>query len=151
MSFFHVCPTWLQPGSVIRPGNYGRIIQLTGSSHRFWEREMVLEKIRIEQFSEKPSRLQSAFVLEDIRAAEFYKKHNCSTGVLYEVEPTIDNPVWHRGDFNVIQPLPRRSENMEEIAIRYWQNSLRIEIVEEPGLVCRELLAVTSLRILREI
>lgn len=84
MPLFHAAWVWLEPGSVIRPGNYGRIIQITGSTHPHWTRETVLEKVHREEFPNKPSRLLSAFVvMNDRRTAEFYMRHQCKTGKLY--------------------------------------------------------------------
>ena len=76
MTLYHCSPSWLEPESVIRPGNYGRILKLIGPSHSHWLREQFLEFVRIQEFPDKPSRLTCAFTCENLDAARFFKSHH---------------------------------------------------------------------------
>jgi hypothetical protein len=122
---FHSSPTLLGAGSVIMPGNYGRIIRATGKAHPYWERERVLEEVRKQRYSKKPSRLTSTFCCTSLDTARFYLRVPALKGeqsmhpVLYEVEKVEQDAPEHRADFNVVQPLPRRPETMSEIATMY--------------------------------
>lgn len=146
-TFFHVAPLLLAPGSVILPGNYGRVVRLIGPSHHAWEREQVLESVRAARYSEKPSRLACCFCFESPNTADFYRRVRAPNDVAYEVEKIEQDAPEHRSDFNVIQPLPGRSENMEQIADLYWTAGLWISVQEMPWIRCEEVLTASPLRI----
>lgn len=141
----------LSPGSIIRPGNYGRIIRQVGEKHCFWQREAVLERVRAERFADKPSRLASCFACSSIDAARCYRDKQCPTCVIYTVEKADAKASEHRADFNVVQPLPRRSENMEQIAELYWRSALWCTVAEWPGVRCEEVVTCSPLRIIDQI
>ena len=44
--YAHAAPILLASGSVIEPGNFGRIIRLQGESHTLFRREMTLQVVR---------------------------------------------------------------------------------------------------------
>lgn len=155
MPLFHSSPILLAEGSIILPGNYGRIIRQTGKSHPHWHRERELEEVRKRKFSDKPSRLGSAFACTSLETARFYMQVPALQGavamqpVLYEVEKVVPDAPEHRTDFNVVQPLPGRPETMSEIATLYWTAALWITIKEQPTLRCEELVTLSPLRILK--
>jgi hypothetical protein len=120
---FHCAPIWrpLAPGSVVLPGNYGQIIRSVGQTHKHWHRETVLEQVRVQHFPDKPSRLASTFSCPTEDTARFYRTHLDPNSILYLVEKVEPDASEHRADFNVVQPLPRRPETMEQIADLYWR------------------------------
>jgi len=146
----------LDVGSVVLPGNYGRIINLLGKDHPLWNRERTLEQVRKQRYSAKPSRLTSTFSCVDIDVARFYMNVPALQGkaalysVLYEVEKVDVDAVEHHADFNVVQPLAGRPETMSEIATKYWEASLWVTIAERPAIRCEELVTPSPLRIIRE-
>jgi hypothetical protein len=156
-SIFHSSPVLLAPGSIVLPGNYGRIIRHVGPAHSHYNREMILEHVRAQHFDDKPSRLESCFACITVESARFYmntmagKPGSLSAPVLYEVEKVDPGAPDHRADFNVVQPLPRRSETMEEIAHLYWRAALWCDIAGHPGLRCEEVVTTSPLRILRRL
>jgi hypothetical protein len=95
MPLYHCSPAWLEPGSVIRPGNYGRVLKLNGPKHNHWLREEMLEFVRKHAFPDKPSRL-------------------------YEVRLTDQNAKTHVTDFNCVAPIQGKIEDMHEMARHYW-------------------------------
>jgi hypothetical protein len=94
---FHFSPARLAPGSVIFPGNWGRIIRrytyplpdgrIVGNP---WviAREMQFEMVRLAHFSAKPSRLEAAFCCPDVEHARAYQSVADLAGIqaLHEVE-----------------------------------------------------------------
>ena len=60
--FYHLAEQTLEIGSVILPGNYGRIIRRAGWAHPCAMREMALESCRVKDFPHRPSRLEAAYV-----------------------------------------------------------------------------------------
>lgn len=116
---FHFNSTLLAPGSVILPGNWGRIILAIGQPHNLHAREMRLEQRRREQYIERPSRLTSAFYFERLHDALLYSiTHDFGWQgmmILYEVELAIPNLPTHRGNH---QLLPR--DPTEQQIDEYW-------------------------------
>ena len=122
--YFHSNRQLLRGGALVKPGNFGRLVHQAGESGSHWFRETVLEEVRRQQYSDKPSRLSSCFATDNIETAVFYHGHYCAEGYLYAVaieDPSL--PV-HVGDFTCVQPMPRREETMEQIAERYWRHNL---------------------------
>ena len=148
---YHCSPSWLEPESIIRPGNYGRILRMMGANHTFWLREQFLEFIRAQEFPDKPSRLTSAFICEQLDAIGYFKEQNFATGIVYEVELVNPCANRHTTDFNCIQPIPGTMDDMCEISRHYWRASYWTTIDKRPGLRCAETLVETGLKVVREV
>ena len=129
--YFHCLPAQLAPGSIIEPGNWGRIIHAytlvqnnpPGISPVAY-RELILELVRKLVAPKKPSRLNCVFACpteEDLRV--FMSARNNPFDVAYEVE-TFDNPAIHIAGHDI--PLLRFQQNdpyfskMEDLAEEYW-------------------------------
>lgn len=158
MPLFHSSPVLLDIGSIILPGNYGRIINLMGNGHPLWQREQTLEEVRQQCYPVKPSRLRSTFCCTSLDTARFYMSVPALQGnrsalfpVLYEVEKVAADAVEHIADFNVVQPLPTRPETMAEIAVQYWEASLWITVADAAGIRCEEMVTPSPLRIIRRV
>lgn len=147
MPMFHSAPILLEIGSVVLPGNYGRILRATGPSHKLWHRETILERVRATRYSGKPSRWDSCFICVTLDAAKCYRDKQSPRSIIYEVEKVDPHAIEHRSDFNVVEPLPGRPENMEQIAELYWRAALWTDVVEWPGVRCEEMVTVSALRI----
>jgi hypothetical protein len=124
------------------------MVRDAGKQGPHWNREQVLERVRTERYGEKPSRLNACFATLSPEAAMFYHQHQCSEGFMYYVQLVNPSAPNHIGDFNAVQPSPRSSMTMEEVADGYWSGSLRFNIEGYPGLVCAELVTGSALRIL---
>jgi hypothetical protein len=70
VTFFHLAGIQLAPGSIIEPGNWGRIILATGPQHPEYQREFALENARLAKCPHKPSRLKAAFISVDAGEAK---------------------------------------------------------------------------------
>ncbi len=155
MALYHPCPVLLAPGSIILPGNYGRVIRQVGPPHAQWPREQELENVRQQQFPDKPSRLESAFACTSLDTARSYMNVPQVRGhfhsVLYEVEKVDAEAPEHRADFNVVEVLPGRPETMTQIAMRYWAANLWVRIADRPEIRCEELVTLSPLRIIRRV
>ena len=122
-TYFHCSALPLGNGSIILPGNWGRIIRLyhsNPSNHFIAFREYVLEKIRAIEFLSKPSRLDSCFVLKTFDEAQAYQIRNSPVGVLYEVEPVGEVQSLHEASYD-LNPEPQSYFNhIEQAARDYW-------------------------------
>lgn len=152
MPLYHVCPTWLEPGSIIHPGNYGRIVHQLGETHERWSSEQVLEAVRAADYPDKPSRLCSAFGCEDIEVARVFRMRNCPTALIYEVEPVDPDAPRHITDFNYIQTYDQFDDlrDMNNVAHIYWSNSSWFTISDRQGLRCAETVIASALRVIGE-
>lgn len=139
-------------GDIVCPGNYGKLVMEAGEDGPHWVREQVLERVRAEDYCEKPSRLNACFGTLSPEAALFYHQHHCSEGFAYLVQLVDSSAPHHIGDFNAVQPPPAghplANLTMEEVADKYWSNSLRFSIEGHQGLVCEELVTGSALRVL---
>ena len=85
----------LEVGSIILPGNFGRIIrtQVNGGNILLL-REYIYEEVRKRDYPDKPSRMESCFLCQDLNSALLFAQPNRfdfnPTQLLYEVE--ILNP-----------------------------------------------------------
>jgi hypothetical protein len=105
--FFHSCPLLLESGSVVQPGNWGRILncyrQPNVNNGWMLAREMTYEAIRSSEFPGRPSRLSSAFIFESLEHANQYKSQFSPWNPLYEVELINPDALSHKAGFNLIQ------------------------------------------------
>jgi hypothetical protein len=125
-TYFHCCPVTLTPGSVIQPGNWGRILELyepvNGQINLNAVNEGLLEWARQALAPTKPSRLKCLFALPSLQEAiDFRNKHQRSS-VIHEVRPTEKNPKRHDGDYEIaITPYRGRYfQPMLDFPRTYW-------------------------------
>lgn len=118
---FYKAQRLLAAGDLIVPGSWGKTILGVGPQHNRFYAEYLLEKIRELEFSDKPSRMESAFVFEDRTYAVNWSR-NLQEHV-YEVELVDPSSKVHRGDIRWIDAMPTRRtfSGVEEVARRYWQ------------------------------
>ncbi|MBR0714785.1 DUF2441 domain-containing protein [Bradyrhizobium liaoningense] len=142
---FFACTMMLNQGSIVRPGNWGRIVRLIGPAHRDWQREIILEDIRKTEFPILPSRLESAFVIDELDEAQYYTANFAKLSLLYEVALIDDGAPTHEADWKGTGPY----DNTNEWARRYWRG----DVVPHPEttLKLRERLTLSRLRIERQV
>lgn len=125
--YYYCCSLPLEPGSIIKPGNWGRIIKTytPQASPNSWllVRELIFEKVRQENFPDKPSRFDSIFLCfseNDIK--EFRNSNNRFLDVIYKVELVDQNRPTHTADYTLanIQQNDNFSTFVEK-AKKYWE------------------------------
>lgn len=144
---FHFNSTGLAPGSVILPGNWGRIILKAKQQHDLWTRENALETVRATEFPALPSRLQCAFFFERLEDAAIYAQTDFSryvTMLAYKVRLLDPNAPRHHADWNA---LPSKADPANvAICKSYWCG------VPKSEAPCRrETLAVTAMEIIEQV
>lgn len=153
-TYFHFTSVRLAPGSVIEPGNYGRVIRCyphDGQAANGWKLavELAFESQRLVMDRELPSRLDSCFVFEDVHQAHAMKASmGFHFNLLYEVELVDANARVHRADLGLINACYRSEPNrlfwdkVHDAACSYWSGAI--------GTI-PELLTLSPIRILREV
>lgn len=145
-SYFFACSYPLEPGSIVRPGNWGRMIKsYTPQAGNPWilVREMAYEEIRANEFPQKPSRFDSIFLCSSLEGiSEFLRSNNRQFDIAYEVELVNPSATCHEGCLN--NPVISAEDNYSSLlakAREYWSATK----VQNP-----ELVTLSSVRILQE-
>lgn len=146
---WHLAHARLPPNTVIQPGGHGEKVRNAVLPKGELHREAVLEAVRLAHFPEKPSRLFACFVFDNIETARLYQRLYFPHGVLHEVSAIAIKV--HVGNFMALEPVPRRREDHEQMAIRYWRNDLNITLDEYPGVRLSELVIAGPLVVVRSI
>jgi len=151
MSFYHLAPLRLGGGSVIEPGNFGRLLSRYMPSEKrafgnAWmlARELIFEQARPRQ---SPSRLSCCFALPTLRDVECYRKlvDPNFQQVLHEVAIVDQSLAQHRSarSFVTMQDDVVFLGTMQAKAAKYW--------AADPGDPAEgyELLTNSSLRVVK--
>lgn len=144
---FHLAPLPLQEGSVILPGNWGRIIRQAGWNHTLAIREMALESARSASFHHFPSRLDCAFAFPTAEEAVAFRNSEggFSLHVLYCVTRTDPQAATSIGRMDRVSP---DGELRHDWATVYWEAMTPIEDGMTIGAGAgREILTLSPLRI----
>src|SRR6516225_12457424 len=104
-TYFHCAPVRLGVGSIIEPGNFGRVLSHyewnpTNFSLNIW-REALLEQARKLYAPDKPSRLKCIFALFSLEDAVAFRNKWCPTNIIHEVQPISENPGTHIGNYDL--------------------------------------------------
>ncbi len=134
--FFHCASALLAPGSIIEPGNWGRMIRTylpnEGGTFGVAFREMILEQERLSIAPAKPSRLDALFACRseaDLR--HFMQANGRFRDIPYEVELIGPAPL-HYGDYTLPLFVPDVA-SFETFAARarsYWAGLSPVQNVE---------------------
>lgn len=105
--YFFACSYPLEVGSVILPGNWGRIVDMYNTSGfgNAWiqYREDVFERVRLDEHPSLPSRLQSVFLCDSIDVLrEFLRVTNRAIDLTYEVSLVDPAEPVHRGCLSLL-------------------------------------------------
>lgn len=126
ITYFHCAPMKLAPGSIIEPGNWGRVMHLynwnpNNFALNIW-REALLEQARQIHAPQKPSRLTSAFAIPSLAEATAYRDRHATTNLIYQVEPIAENPPTHEGDYEVaiFHFSGRYFQQLFDFGRQYW-------------------------------
>lgn len=127
-TFFHVCTLILEPGSIIKPGNFGRVIQLYRQRdlNILPTRELCFEIVRLKQYPDKPSRLSCLFLSPTLEHAVRYVRNHCFSSLIYEVEIIDPNVRIFHGEMSLLAAgMPDESTpvipHLMGLASVYWR------------------------------
>ena len=132
--YYHFTPVRLSPGSIIQPGNWGRIVQQyqvpdpaiqTFGTGWLIAREMQFELVRISQFPTRPSRMAAAFCCVDEPQARAYQNRVDPNRIqlLHAVELVDPTMATHIAPLSMVDFPPPRSTFIDQTFARataYW-------------------------------
>lgn len=152
MPIYHFANIKLGPGSIVEPGNFGRLLKRyvpgTPGFGNAWllARELVFEQLRPE---DKPSRLNACFACPTMDDVEKYRKFNDQNfqQVLHEVEPADPTAPRHVAGLSFLEMRDGAPflDPMRLAATNYWSGQTGNH---EKG---NELVTPSALRVLRSI
>jgi hypothetical protein len=126
-TYFHCSPITLSPGSIIHPGNWGRVLHLYETNNPTQVqlnaiREALLELSRQAIAPNKPKRIESVFTLLNLGDAIAFRNKHQRTSVIHEVVPVVENPNTHLGDYEIaITPFQGQYfQQMFDFPRAYW-------------------------------
>ena len=125
-TYFHIAPIKVAVGTIIQPGNFGRIIRShypTNNTNNLVApyREAVFEYARLALAPSKPSRLDCLFACFTLADAQAYRAANSPTGLIYEIEPNVGVGDAHIADWQLISfPTTGQFSDIFEMARQYW-------------------------------
>lgn len=144
--YYFCCSLPLEVRSVIKPGNWWRIIcTYTPQTHpNSWllAQELTIELVRREAFAAKPSRFDSLFLcMNEADLNEFMTTNRREIDLKYEVELLDPNAPSHIGDWTLYNIHPNYSyEVLRNRAQLYWEGN---------RIVKPEFVTLSSVRITR--
>ena len=144
---FHLAHAALAVGSVIEPGNWGRLIQHHGWHHEQTVEEMALEAARRERFASLPSRVDCAFAFLTIEGAKHFRNTEpqaFGAHILHQVR--LQNPEAATFIANVALHVPQ-GELQPNCPDNYWRGAAFSgeRPLNEGGKLCREVLTLSPL------
>lgn len=80
MAWWHVTEDLYESDDLVHPGSWGRRVLGVGPGHTQYFRELHVDRIRAAEFADRPSRLSSCFVFEDVSHVEAFRQQQRSTG-----------------------------------------------------------------------
>jgi hypothetical protein len=119
--YYHLSGALLAPGSIIKAGNWGRIIRHWGWQHNEAMKEMALEDARRSRFAHRPSRLDGIFVFLDVTEARNFRQRIVSfaSHILYRVSLTEPSALSHVTDTRLSGPQASLRHDWADV---YWMD-----------------------------
>ena len=135
-----------EPGEMIPPGNWGRVVMGAGALHSWYSIEMFFEAVRRAEFPDAPSRLKSLMISDDEMAGRAWVQRE--RNLFYEValanEPSKLDVGWIN---QYINGATHSYEEALEFARHYWagdvcefEGASQFELLtEQPATVVRRI------------
>jgi hypothetical protein len=145
MTYYYACSYPLAPGSVVQRGNWGRICRLEPLSSRTLLKEVILEQVREQEYPDRPSRFESAFLCPTLESIHnFIESTSRRYDLLYEVDLVDPDAVKFETDWSLIPPDNVTITEAENAARKYWNPQSHKDDA-------KEVLVLSDIRIVRRL
>lgn len=159
---FHLLGPKIEPGGVVLPGNFGRVLRAWGPLHKSQAREQALEEARLRIAPDLPSRLECIFVFVTLDEARAFQgvitplmrvSRGFEAHLLYRVRLLEPEAPHYLADYTLVTPV----DAPDFRASAYWeprqgpeegiprQQAVNVRSGLRPG--TRELLTLSRVRI----
>lgn len=133
MEYYLLCSYPLAPGSIVEPGNWGRMLKLYTPNQNLVGayREQIYEKIRVASYPDKPSRLECIFLCETLEeATNFRNETQRIFDIIYKVKLVDSHATIFRTDWkNIGFNNNENTHSLEVKAKKYWEY-LESDVIE---------------------
>ena len=126
VKLYHSLFVKLEVGSIVLPGNFGRIIRFQqGQGDAMLHRELAYETVRMCNFPEKPSRMEAIFACQGadsmIKFLVDYRQ-SAPTELIYEVEIADGEAPTHFAPINRVGPTATGNawDGYMKNSFEYW-------------------------------
>lgn len=146
-NYYYLCSYPLEPGSVVLPGNWGRLLKNSNCSNIALNlaKEQTFENVRLKSYPSLPSRFEAIFLCESLDGARQFRQgsNRLWSDIIYEVELLEPEKPSFRTDWTLVNVTPQDTvAQVEERARQYWSGSS----VNNP-----ELLSLSKIRIINRV
>lgn len=140
MTYFFCCSYPLRTNSIVEKGNWGRICKLEKDRPL----EITFERIRQQEFPDRPSRFECVFLCPTLENARFFiSTTRRKFDLIYEIDLVDSNANIFETDWTIVHSTLLNTEaKREEAARKYWNPA---HIDEQR----KEILVNSAIRILR--
>ena len=140
--YYYCCSYPLKPNSVIEKGNWGRLEQVYGVALN----ETIFERVRKEEFVDRPSRFTCVFVFPNAAIARNFlaTDQTRKADLLYEVELVNPDANKFDADMSLVNRNEQNVSIIDQAARRYWRGE-----ISDP--MKGEVLADSDIRIVKRI
>lgn len=147
---FHCNSSLLAPGSILLPGNFGRIVRHFWNDHPAAQREALLERVRAAEFPSAPTRFECTFVSDSMIEVDAYlgSLGAVAAGFLVAYEVELADPSAPRlvTDHRRVARPPSGYD--EPWARQYWRG----DFLPPAGPArCAEVLTLSPLMVVRQV
>jgi len=121
VNYYHLAGGGIAIGSIIKAGNWGRIIRQNGWRHSEALKEMALEAARSASYPHRPSRLDAVFVFIDPIEAKNFRNRipGFSNHILYRVSLMDEKAPVHIADTRLSGPQGALRPDWADV---YWMD-----------------------------
>ena len=148
MELYHYCPIPLEKGSIIMPGNWGRVIHgyaMPQTSNSIVVMELLLETVRLRLHPDLPCRLDSVYTCIGLDSFKNFRDRR-KLDLCYHVELVDSSMPTFYGSWKHVESFAGTLEQWREAAEKYWSTDWKTESPET-----LELLSLSPIRILERI
>ena len=126
-NYYLLCSYILRPGSIIEPGNWGRMLRAypTNYNNLRIERENMYDKVRSSLYPDRPSRLKALFLCETLEhAKDFRTETNRIFDIIYSVRLIKSDAVVFKTDWKKMKIIVNEDIQIQEArAKEYWEGT----------------------------
>lgn len=145
--YYWLCSYPLKPGSIVEPGNWGRILSLYNHLDvqlmQRKSKEDLYEQVRKKYYPTKPSRLKTSFVCEKLEDVKDFENATCRLyNIVYEIEVIDNKKPFFRTDWSKMRSDIADKKVLETFAHEYWRGE---------NIIYPEILTLSDIKIIKKI
>ncbi len=123
--------TNLETGAIIPKGHWGDGLKRAPLRHDHRAREIIYERVRDEEYPDRPSRYESIFLCPNEDSARNFGRRNRASEVCYRVSIMDDDASYFIANWNMMPSKIADYAEVERCAREYWRGGHIPDNVQE--------------------